>query len=73
MPLSDDAVALLEGLKAISGDGAWAFPSPRPGKHIQNVQKAAMRVRVLTGMDDFVLHDLRRTAATLIVSGVARR
>lgn len=64
VPLSDEAVDLLQGLRELAGDSEWVFPSPtRAGQHIENVQKAAARVRLESGIADFVLHDLRRTAA----------
>lgn len=45
------------------------FPSPTVrGQHISNVQKAANRVKQLSGVEDFVLHDLRRTAASNMAS-----
>ena len=45
------------------------FRSPtRKGQQIANVQKAAQRVQQESGVEDFVLHDLRRTAATAMAS-----
>lgn len=73
VPLSDAVIDLLRELRRISGGSEWVFPSPRPGQHVQNVQKAAVRVRELTGIDDFVLHDLRRTAASYMTAmGISR-
>jgi integrase len=47
-------------------DAVWVFPSPtRKNQYITNVQKAAERVRNLSGVS-FVLHDMRRTAASLM-------
>lgn len=43
----------------------WVFPSPtRKGQFIDNIQKAKRRVEEAAEVDDFVLHDLRRTAST---------
>ena len=65
VPLSESAVGLLRDLRELGGEGDWVFPSrARPQQHIDNVQKAASRVRADSGVTDFVLHDLRRTAAT---------
>ena len=52
----------------------WVFPSPvYKGNHITNVQKAAARVKEHSGVDDFKLHDLRRTAASNMTSiGIPR-
>lgn len=65
VPLSPTVRRLLEELVAESGEQEWVFPSPKAaGGHISNVQKAANRVKNLAQIDNFVLHDLRRTAAT---------
>jgi integrase len=52
----------------------WVFPSPvYKGDHITNVQKAVARVKEHSGVDDFKLHDLRRTAASHMTSmGISR-
>lgn len=74
VPLSAPPVAILQELQDLTGDSEWIFPSPsRSGQHIANVQKAAGRVRKSTGIEDFVLHDLRRTAASHMTSmGIPR-
>ena len=67
VPLSPTAHRLLKELAEVSGGQKWVFPSPKADKgHIENVQKAAERVRKLSEVDGFVLHDLRRTAATFM-------
>lgn len=43
----------------------WVFPSPNAEKAVAWVQKAAQRIRERSGVD-FVPHDLRRTAASLM-------
>jgi len=52
----------------------WVFPSPvYKGSHITNVQKAASRVKEYSGIKDFRLHDLRRTAASMMTgAGIPR-
>lgn len=74
VPLSGTAATLLAELRPLVGDSPWVFPSPaRPGRHVDNVQKAAGRVRAESGVDDFVLHDLRRTAASYMTAmGISR-
>ena len=74
VPLSGPAIDLLRELRALSPESEWVFPSPkRSVSHVENVQKAASRVRAESGVADFVLHDLRRTAATYMTSiGVPR-
>ena len=74
VPLTPMALKMLSQLQPISGTGRWVFPSPTvKGQHITNVQKAAIRVKQLSGVEDFVLHDLRRTAASYMASGGVNR
>jgi integrase len=71
--LSAPALALLQALQASETGSEWVFPSPKGNQPIANIQKAAARVRELSGVRDFVMHDLRRTAATYMTSmGVPR-
>lgn len=74
VPLSGLAISILTFLHEKSGTSEWIFPSPvRSAGYIANVQKAAERVRRSADIDDFVLHDLRRTAASYMTSlGVSR-
>jgi integrase len=73
VPLSAAAVALLSALRSLAGNSAWVFPSRTTEHHIDSVQKAASRVRVASGVTDFVLHDLRRTAASYMTGmGISR-
>lgn len=74
VPLSRLALDLLNTLSEHrQKDNPWVFPSPsRKGQHIANVNKAAQRVCDESGVS-FVLHDLRRTAATKMTSnGISR-
>ncbi|MEM7481064.1 MAG: tyrosine-type recombinase/integrase [Acidobacteriota bacterium] len=73
VPLSPQALALIEELRSITGDSPWVFESQRrPGTHIKAVQKAAERVAQDSGVS-FVCHDLRRTAASFMTSaGISR-
>ena len=71
VPLTKGAVDIIKALpkpkKDKAGDATtdWVFPSPtRKGQCINNVQKAKQRVDALAALNDFVLHDLRRTAST---------
>jgi integrase len=53
----------------------WLFPSPvyKCKGPISNVQKAAQRVNEYSRVDDFKLHDLRRTAASYMTGmGILR-
>lgn len=73
VPLSPPALALLQELRPRTGDQVWVFPSPkRRGQPILNIQKAAQRVQEASGVE-FVMHDLRRTAASLMTGmGISR-
>jgi integrase len=73
VPLSSQALALLDELRPTTGSSRWVFESPRkPGAHISAVQKAAYRIAEAADVD-FVPHDLRRTAATFMTSmGISR-
>ena len=74
VPLSSQAVRILKGLKAeAKNDATWVFPSTRKtGPHIDHAQKAIERI-VERSQVEFRGHDLRRTAASLMVgAGVPR-
>ncbi|MEW6319689.1 MAG: tyrosine-type recombinase/integrase [Acidobacteriota bacterium] len=73
-PLSSQAVRILKRLKADAKDDAtWVFPSTRKtGPHINHAQKAIERIVERSGIE-FRGHDLRWTAASLMVgAGVPR-
>ena len=73
VPLSPQALAVLEQLRPLTGDSEWVFDSPKkPGSHIVAVRKATLRIASRADVD-FTAHDLRRTAATHMASmGVSR-
>ena len=74
VPLSPQAVRILKALKAeAKKDATWVFPSTRKtGPHINHAQKAIERIVERSGVE-FRGHDLRRTAASLMVgAGVPR-
>jgi len=73
VPLSPQALAILEQLRPLTGDSEWVFTSPKkPGFHIIAVRKATLRIAAKAGVE-FTAHDLRRTAATHMASmGVSR-
>jgi integrase len=73
VPLSPQALAVLELLRPLSGDSEWVFDSPKkPGTHIVAIRKAAVRIAERARVE-FTAHDLRRTAATHMASmGVSR-
>jgi integrase len=73
VPLSPQAVKALKALRSVKGDSTWVFPSPKKDKAcIVHAQKAIERVVQRSGVA-FRGHDLRRTAASLMVgAGVPR-
>jgi integrase len=73
VPLSSQAVKVLKALRPLTEDSSWVFPSPKKEDAcIAHAQKAIERVVERSGVD-FRGHDLRRTAASLMVgAGVPR-
>lgn len=73
VPLSPPTLKLLKDLKKEVGDSPWVFPSTRKtGPHIAYAQNAIERI-IERSKVEFRGHDLRRTAASLMVgAGVPR-
>ncbi len=73
VPLSPQAVRILKAWRPSAGESMWVFPSSRKdGPHIAHAQKAIERIVEASDVD-FRGHDLRRTAASLMVgAGVPR-
>lgn len=73
VPLSPQAVRILRAWRPKAGDSTWVFPSShKKGPHIAHAQKAIERIVKASG-GAFRGHDLRRTAASLMVgAGVSR-
>ncbi len=78
LPLTDDAVRLLDLRKNEVGDSPWVFPSlgdnyvwgstiSRSG-HIQNFDSAWREIKKLSGLEDFHFHDLRHSVASWLGS-----
>ena len=65
VPLSPAAVQLIMEARQLA-DGPWLFPSPKGVGPIDPhaPTKALERARSAIGIEDFRIHDLRRTAAT---------
>ena len=61
VPLSSHALAVLEQLRPLTGDGEFIFAAPGGG-HIKWLQKMSQRIQKNTGFN-FRPHDLRRTCA----------
>jgi len=58
-------ISQMESLSRGAKSSAYVFPSPKGDGPIENVQKAIQRIKKSTGID-FVGHDLRRTAASMM-------
>ncbi len=63
VPLSPQALDVLNAVEHRDDGSPWVFPSPNGKGPITVIWKAARRVRARSGID-FVPHDLRRTSAT---------
>ena len=74
VPLSRQARELFAELRDLSGDSPWVFASPsKDGTHLKTVSRTAKKIAKTAGIDDFVSHDLRRTAASHMMSmGISR-
>ena len=74
VPLSAPAVRLLKQALADAADSPWVFPSPRKDGPRVTLQKPLRELRELSGISDFHIHDLRRTAASHMTSiGIPRQ
>jgi integrase len=72
VPLSPQALALLERQRLLRSDSPWVFPNARGLGPLAGIQKAIQRVRRRAGID-LRGHDLRRTAASNLASmGIPR-
>jgi integrase len=66
VPLSPLAIRLIEEARQLASDSDWLFPGVQGARPIDPhaPTKALERARAAIGLDDFRIHDLRRTAAT---------
>jgi integrase len=75
VPLTEPSLAIIREMKLVVGDDDYSrfvFPSPKGDTHISNPQKALERIQRATKID-FVGHDFRRTAASLMTGmGIPR-
>jgi len=75
VPLSALAKEILAAAQTLAGDSGWVFPSLRTTGHITPaaVDHALRQARPLLGLDHFVPHDLRRSAASHMTGmGISR-
>ena len=75
VPLTVPTLKIIREMKSVVGDNVsskFVFPSPKRDTHISNPQKALQRIQKATGID-FVGHDFRRTAASMMTGmGIPR-
>lgn len=65
VPLSDQAVAMFEELRTLAGDSPWVFPSRNDPRRPISKSTLNTAIRGLeVDVQDFVIHDFRRTAST---------
>ena len=65
VPLQPMARGLVEKLRPLTGSSEWVFESfYHPGNPLRWVHGSVNTVQDLSGVEDFRLHDLRRTVAT---------
>jgi integrase len=70
IPLSSAAIAILESLPRVEGN-PHVIVGHGEGKHLVNLRKHWMEMRVKIGLDEMRLHDLRHSfASTAIMAGV---
>jgi integrase len=67
VPLSQQAMTLLEKMRPLGEGSEWIFPGARGDGHRVAIHKAHNRIRNRSGVP-FVPHDLRRTAASHMTS-----
>lgn len=63
--LGDAAIAILAELKAGTRDMVYVIPGRRKGASLVNLQKPWRALRVMAGLDDVRIHDLRHTYASV--------
>ena len=69
VPLSTEAVAIVDKLREIQMDEEWVFPSRAGSKHphLTNMGRALTRIRKRSRLDHWTLHDARTTFRTWAV------
>lgn len=66
VPLSKEALAVLEAMRPLSGKDEYVFPGRADGEkpHLVSLNKALQRIVRNSGLPAFTLHDARRTFRT---------
>lgn len=62
IPLTPEALAVLQRRHARNGTSPWVFPNPaKPDKHVLDMKKSWTTLRKRAALPDVRMHDLRRT------------
>ncbi len=64
VPLSPQALEIIEALRPLTGTTEWVLASRADGKRLTWLSHSSARLREWSGLEHFTPHDLRRTAAT---------
>ena len=65
VPLNEKAMEVIEAVRPLTGASDYVFESwINHGHHMTHLADAAERIATLSGVNDFRVHDLRRTAAS---------
>ena len=64
VPLSPQALAVIDALRPLTGSSEWVLASRADGKRLTWLSHSSARLREWSGLEHFTPHDLRRTAAT---------
>jgi integrase len=64
VPLSPQALAIVETLRPLTGSEEWVLASRAEGKRLTWLSHSSARLRAWSELSHFTPHDLRRTAAT---------
>ena len=73
VPLSPQAIRIIQTLQEGASGSRWVFPGRTSKEHFRNIQVLFKRIRELAGVKNVRIHDLRRTAASLMTGmGIPR-
>ena len=64
VPLSPQALAIIEALRPLTESTGWVLASRADGKRLTWLSHSSARLREWSGLEHFTPHELRRTAAT---------
>ena len=68
VPLSDIALELLRGIRKLNPSSYYVFPGTNPDKPLTDIKKTWVSVKKSANISDIVLHDIRHSFASALVS-----